>query len=203
MASQVAHIIYSQKYFSKYPSSINKDEFMLGCIFPDIRRVDETIKRKYTHLKFDPLDLDFSGLTAFEAGWKFHLYCDMRREEILNHYKFYNLENTTDIWHLPAKILEDEILYGYYDNWEKLVSYFNNSPFIKTDLHVSQETMSHWYATVARYFEKNPNDKTMQAFLSKQVTLNTIANDILKVVDKLRKDARVVDVLKKVAEEIV
>ena len=88
MASQIAHIVYAKKYFEKYPSTINKDEFILGCVFPDMRRIDGNIKRKDTHRHYDPLDLDFSGMTAFEAGWKFHLYCDMKREEILNKYDF-------------------------------------------------------------------------------------------------------------------
>ena len=68
MACPVAHIIYVDKYFAKYSSAINKDEFILGCTFPDIRRIDEKIKRKETHLRFDPIDLDFSGFTPFQAG---------------------------------------------------------------------------------------------------------------------------------------
>ena len=63
MASQIAHIIYAKKYFDSLelanfadlsaeekllmPSGkINKDEFILGCVFPDIRRIDKNIKRR-------------------------------------------------------------------------------------------------------------------------------------------------------------
>ncbi len=118
MACPVAHIIYVDKYFAKYSLAINKDEFILGCTFPDIRRIDEKIKRKETHLRFDPIDLDFSGFTPFQAGWKFHLYCDMKREEILNKYHFYSLDNTTDFWNLPAKFFEDEVVYDECKNWK-------------------------------------------------------------------------------------
>lgn len=176
---------------------------MMGCIFPDIRRIDENIKRKDTHLCYDCLDLDFKGLTAFQAGWKFHLYCDMRREEILNKYKFYDLKNTADFWHQPAKMLEDEILYEEYNNWEKLVHYFNNIPLTDTGINVSHETLALWYAITAKYIEKKPDNKSMHIFFSKQPSLVEKADGIIETVDKLRKNAKVAEVLKKVKEEII
>jgi hypothetical protein len=205
MASQVSHIIYAQKYLEK--SQINgiknPDEFVLGCVFPDIRRIDETIKRKDTHLRFDPIDLDFSGLTDFEAGWKFHLYCDMRREEILNRYGFYNLSYTSDFANLPAKTLEDELIYDACQNWEKWVVYFNNVPAIETGANVTRETFSLWYAIIAKYLEKKPNNKSISIFFSKQSSLVSKASDIIKIVEKLRKDNRAVEILKIIKEEIV
>jgi len=44
--------------------------------------ITENIKRSDTHSVFSPIDLNFSGLSSFQAGWKFHLYCDIKREEI-------------------------------------------------------------------------------------------------------------------------
>ena len=203
MASQITHIIYSKKYFDKYPSTINKDEFILGCVFPDIRRIDGKIMRKDTHRHYDPLNLDFKDLSAFEAGWKFHLYCDMKREEILNKYGFYSLPETEEFWRLPAKMLEDEISYSIYNNWEKLVHYFNNAPIIRNGINVSQETFSLWYAIVAKYIEKNPDNKSMRIFLSKQPSLAEKVDGVIESVDKLRKDKKAVEILKRVAEEIV
>jgi len=203
MASQVAHIVYAKKYFDKYHSTINKDEFILGCVFPDIRRIDETISRKDTHLHYDNLDLNFDGLTAFQAGWKFHLYCDMKREEFLKNSGFYELLDTEEFWRQPAKMLEDEIVYDNYNNWEKLVHYFNNVPPIQNGINVSQETFSLWYAIIAKYIEKNPDSKLMRIFLSKQPSLAKKTAGIIQFVDKLRQNARVVELLKRVAEEIV
>ena len=203
MASQVAHVIYAQKYFERYPSTMDKDEFVLGCIFPDIRRINKSIKRKDTHLRFNPLDLDFSGLTSFQAGWKFHLYCDMKREEILAKYNFYSQEETTDFWNLPAKIFEDEVVYEDCKNWEKLIHYFNNIPAVDTGIGVPRETLELWYAIIAKYIEKKPDNKSMKIFLSKQPKLAPIAGEIVKVIDKLRKNGKVVEILSKIKEEIV
>jgi hypothetical protein len=203
MASQVAHVIYAQKYLERYPSTMDKDEFVLGCVFPDIRRIDKSIKRKDTHLGFNPLDLDFSGLTSFQAGWKFHLYCDMKREEILAKYNFYSQKETTDFWNLPAKIFEDEVVYEDCKNWEKLIHYFNNIPAVDTGIGVPRETMALWYAIIAKYIEKKPDNKSMKIFLSKLPKLAPIAGDIVKVIDKLRKNGKVVEILSKVKDEIV
>jgi hypothetical protein len=205
MASQVAHIIYTEKYLEKVPVNgiTSRDEFLLGCVFPDIRRIDEKIKRKDTHQHFSDINLDFEGLTDFEAGWKFHLYCDMRREEILNAYGFYKLSNTDKMANLPAKMLEDELIYNSYPNWEKVINLLNHIPVINNDIDVPQETMELWYAIVAKYFEHQPDNKAWRIFFSKQNSLLNKANSIIEIVDKLRKNDKVIKLLLRVKDEIV
>jgi hypothetical protein len=221
MASQVAHIVYAKKYFEAletgvlvknfnggekitYPlGKLNKDEFLLGCIFPDIRRIDESIKRRETHLKFSPLNLDFSGLTPFQAGWKFHLYCDMKREKILNDVGFYKLKNTQDLYSFPAKIIEDELAYGEYNNWEKLKNYFNNPPYVEMGIAVSRETYNLWYAIVAKYIEKEPNENTMRLFLRKQSHLPASLDEIMKKIILIKQDDAAIGILKDITQKII
>lgn len=204
MASIVAHIVYARKYFEKFePVDLDRDEFVLGCVFPDIRRIDESISRKDTHLRFFPIDLNFDGLSSFEAGWKFHLYCDMKREEILNRLGFYKIPGTEDFANLSAKLLEDEIVYAKYNNWEKIKHYFNNPPEIKNGIGVSKETFELWFALLANYVKRKPDSKSMHIFLSKQPKLAERADSIVESINRLRENGRVVDILKKVAKEIV
>lgn len=211
MASQIAHIVYAKAFFERLEKGeivsnlgkIDKDEFFLGAVFPDVRRMDDSIKRKVTHFRFEKLDLDFSGLTSFEAGWKFHLFCDMRREEILNKHDFYTLPHATDFYHHPAKILEDEVVYDKYNNWEKLCYYFNNPPFFESGTGISQETYNLWYAIVAKYMEKKPDEKAMRIFLSKQLKLPASINQIMESVSQLRENQKAVEILEGVSEEIL
>lgn len=203
MASQITHIVYANKYFEKHDLlPEEKDEFILGVTFPDIRRLDTSIKRKDTHLHFKLVDLNFENMTPFEAGWKFHLYCDMRREEILNSYDFYSLKYTNDLWNHPAKMLEDELLYDSYDNWEKLTRYFNDVPLISTGINVSEESFGLWYSILSSYIKEKPTDDSISTFLSKQPSIAPIANDIVEIVDKLRKNDKVIETLQKVSAEI-
>jgi len=201
MASQVAHVVYAKKYLDRYPA-MNKDLFLLGTLFPDVRRVAPEIRRSDTHHAFERLDLDFDNLSSFEAGWKFHLWCDMRREEILSKYEFYKLPYTT-FHDVPSKLLEDELVYEKYNNWEKLCLILNNPPEIKTDLNITQEVIKHWYAILAKYFEKKPNEKTIKAFLFKQESLRSQADELVDLVVRLRNNSKVVEILEKVCEEIL
>jgi hypothetical protein len=202
VASQIAHVIYTKKYLEKYPRA-DADLFILGTLFVDIRRIAKEINRSATHHAFPKIDLDFSGLSGFQAGWKFHLWCDMKREEILNKYNFYSLKHTTELGHLPVKLLEDEILYEKYDNWEKLGYILNNPPVIKLDLPIEQKTIERWYAIIAKYFEKKPDDKTVKAFLFKQSSLRKKSADIIDVVRKLRNNRMATEILSGVPGEIL
>lgn len=201
MAFPVSHVVYAKKYLDQHPA-VNADLFLLGTLFPDIRRITDEVTRYQTHQYFEKLDLDFKEMNPFEAGWKFHLWCDMRREEILNKYGFYKLSYTTD-FDAPPKLLEDELVYEKYQNWEKLRLILNNSPLIDLALVVSRGTLERWFAIIAKYLEKKPDDKTMKAFVFKQRSLRKRAQEIVDVVAKLRNNAKVVDILKKVAEEII
>ena len=204
MASIVAHIVYARKYFEKFePVELDRDEFILGSVFPDIRRIDESISRKDTHLHFSPIDLNFKGLSSFEAGWKFHLYCDMKREEILNKKGFYKISGADDFANLSAKLLEDEIVYEKYNNWEKVKHYFNNPPEIETGIGVSKETFELWYALLANYVKRSPDSRAIHIFLSKQPKLAEKADSIVESMNRLGGNKRAAEMLGKVWEEIV
>jgi hypothetical protein len=204
MASQVAHIVYSSKYLEANPGKINDpDMFYLGSCFPDIRRIDQKVKRADTHLILKELNLDLGYLDSFNAGWKFHLFCDMQREAILNKHAFYDLPGAGDVWNLANKHLEDEVVYDDFNNWEKIINLFNNAPFVENNINVSPETFSVWYATLAKYFESKPTSETIRIFLLKQPKLAPIAKEIVASVDKLRKSDKVVKILSKVKEEII
>ena len=201
MASQIAHVVYAHKYLEKNPRK-GGEFFILGTLFPDMRRVAEGLSRKDTHMYFENIDLDFEGMDLFEAGWKFHLWCDMRREEILNKYNFYSLRGANAI-DPTAKLVEDELVYEKYQNWEKLIYVLNDPPIVHTKLNVPQESIEHWYAILAKYFEKKPNEKTMKIFISKQSSLKNEVKEIIDGVKKLRENQKAVEILSKISDEIL
>jgi len=219
MASQIAHIVYAKKYFEalengvlirnsngrekvSYPlGKLNKDEFLLGCVFPDIRLIDKNVSRKDTHLRFGKLDLDFSGLNSFEAGWKFHLYCDMKREDILRKHNFYLMEKAADYYGRPAKLFEDVVVYDNYNNWEKLENYFNNPPFFNLDLNINKDSYNLWYAILARYIKEKPGLKSIKIFLSKVIIAHK--KEIANVIEEFMQNEKIAKVLKEVHNEII
>jgi len=204
MASQIAHIIYAKKFLEDdHPSWIDRDEFLLGCVFPDIRRIEKSLSRKDTHMYFEKIDLDFSGLTSFEAGWKFHLYCDMKREEILRKYDFNSLPGADDFYGQVNKELEDKLIYHQYNNWEKLVHLFNNVPQNGNPLGVSHETFGLWYAIIANYIDEAPDSKSIHIFLSKQKDFVNSADGIVTGMEEMERNKEIVEILNKISEEII
>jgi hypothetical protein len=218
VASQIAHIIYAKKYFDAMESGdinhsrfenyswegkINRDEFFLGSVFPDIRRIEPSIKRQVTHLHFSEVDLDFRGLNSFEAGWKFHLFCDMRREEILNHSRLYDIIDGKEWYNLPAKLLEDILVYDDYNNWEKTVNYFNNPPFFNTGTGASPETFFLWYAALAKYMEKKPDEKSIRILTAVSPLMARHSKEISKATLAMRKNSDVVKILSDVKNKII
>lgn len=204
MASQISHIVYADKYLNKYPSNkINRDEFILGTVFPDIRRVAKNIKRSDTHSTLGPIDLNFNGLSSFRAGWEFHLYCDIKREEILNQHNFYSIKGTTDFVCTSSKLLEDRIIYNQYDNWKKLESFFKNPPEINTGINVSHETFKYWYAILAEYISQKPNEEIIKRLILHLPALADKADDIVGSIGELEKNKEAIKILERVGEELV
>jgi hypothetical protein len=204
VASQVAHIIYANEYLKKNSSArIDRGSFFLGCTFPDIRRIEPKIKRNETHPILEDLNLEIRYLESFQAGWKYHLYCDMRREEILNDSGFYKISGTAELWGLPNKMLEDEVVYDFFKDWDAIVGYFNNAPVVETNIGVSRETFRVWYAMLAKYFENKPDSDSIRIFIKKQPKLKSMADDIVSHVDKLIKNDKVVETLRGVKDGIV
>lgn len=203
MASQIAHIVYAKKYLEKHPLlNGDRDLFILGSVFPDIRRLAENLTRKDTHMAFDSVDLNFEGLTPFQAGWKFHVYCDMKREEILTKQGFYIATNDNGKFWQANKMLEDELVYNVYNNWEKLVHYFNNPPIVKLPDGLSRQSFELWYTMIAKYIEKMPDDRAIHIFLSKNLIFKSV-DDVVERVVSLRKNKDAVAILRKVMNKIV
>lgn len=213
MASEIAHIVYNNVFFQKLDlgevenlilpeNKINREEFMLGSIFPDIRRIGN-IKRSDTHLYFPRVDLDFSGLDSFHAGWKFHLYCDMKREEILNKYNFYSLERASIISSQASKNLEDELVYNDYGNWEKMSLYFQDPPYFPVLPNINEATFRLWYSIVSTYITQQPNNKTIRLFLIKQQNYSEKVGALTQKLDEFRKNKKIREILVKIKDEII
>lgn len=220
MASQVSHIVYAKKLFESLESGglsseyldhatireilKHKDEFMLGCIFPDVRMVSKEISRKDTHMYFPVVNMDLRGLNPFQAGWKYHVYCDMKREEILNKYGFYKITEEVEKSWQANKMLEDKLIYSKYNNWEKMMYCLNNPIRMILMEKLTQEELDHWYAILAKYFEQEPNYRSMHIFLAKTKHPDVKKADV--IVERLKKIEKlpgVEEILKNVVEEII
>ena len=168
MASQISHIIYAKRFLAtNLKLNLNEGEFLCGCVFPDIRRISEEIRRMKTHFVFEE-NCNMNGLNSFEAGWKFHIYCDKKRELLLKSLGFYNIKGTHSNEDASNKLLEDMLLYNqiHKDEWRKIQKML----FDKADSNdfpaSTKEAVNRWYLSIAEYIDKKPEKESFLRLLS-------------------------------------
>lgn len=202
MASVISHVIYADRYLKNYPGINNTQEFMLGVSFPDIRRVSN-VARAQTHNCFEDLDLYFEKLSAFEAGWKFHVWCDLRRSELLRDKDFFEIDEVKDSYYFSNYLLEDQLLWDEYNNWETLVNYFNNAAFVDLFEELDESDWSFWFEMLAEYIQKKPDKKSTQKFLKKIPSFAGKADHLLEEIEQLEAEKEIAEILQNLHEEML
>jgi len=184
MASIISHIVYADVYLKEHPKLTKTQEFMLGVCFPDIRRVSN-VPRVKTHNKFNDLDLDFSGLSAFDAGWKFHVWCDLRREELLVQKKFFDIDQVRDCYYFSPYLAEDKLVWGEYKNWETLKNYFLDVEFRDVFDELTEGDWMFWYKLISEYISEAPDRAAMRNFVHSVPSFVSRTELMLEEVEKV------------------
>lgn len=99
------------KYIKSHYTQAQRDAFMRGALFPDIRYIAH-LPREKTHPKKVTLDQVASESNPFKAGVLFHAYVDEQRSIIVHRHKIH--EHLTDVpskKSLFLKMLEDDLCY--------------------------------------------------------------------------------------------
>lgn len=175
------------------------NEFIAGSLFPDIVRLLPNVSREFTHGQY-PINLDFSRLDSFHAGWKFHLYCDKAREYFLRKNSFYDIPNAKDCVYAANKFLEDILVYDRFDRYRDLSSYLRNTDFfIKS---VDKKIVHQWYCSIARYIEEKPRLEDVKVVLGEFKTSSEDIEVAVQAIQKLKNNTQGVALLKLVSKNI-
>lgn len=202
MASQIAHIVYADQYLKKFPSIANKDEFYLGVCFPDIRRVSN-LTREQTHQHFKNLDLYFKNLSSFEAGWKFHVWCDLRRNELLRDYKLWDIKVISQVSFFAYYFLEDQLVWNKHKNWETICNIYHNPVYIKLFKQLNRQDWNFWFKIVGDYIANPPTAESIRKFCKLQPALATKADSLVEEVERLKQDQKVMEIFGRLYGEMV
>ncbi len=202
MASEIAHVVYADRLLRQKPVAQDQQQFLLGTLFPDIRRVSN-VNRSQTHNKYKKLDLDLEGLDDFEKGWKFHVWCDMRRTEILLKKGFYDIEEVREGYYLSHYILEDRLLWDKYNNWETLMNFLNNPPYYQLFEELNRSDWNFWYMILAEYFQAKPSRESVIKYCKAQPSIGSRVEQIANEIESFEKDKKLVEILNEVYLEMV
>lgn len=202
MASIVSHVVYADEYLRIHPKFTKTQEFLLGASFPDIRRICN-VTRVQTHNCFDDLDLDFTGMNAFEAGWKFHVWCDLRRNELLLQKGFFEIEGVHDCYYFSSYLVEDKLIWGKYKNWETLQNYFRSADFVDIFEELTGGDWMFWYQSIADFVVSEPDRTSMRKLIRSVPSFVGRTDLILNEVERLMKNKKVTEVLSGIHRELL
>lgn len=203
MASPIAHIVYAKDFLNSVQCSFSQEwrnEFIAGSLFPDIIRLLPHTSRELTHNRY-PVDLNFSALSPFYAGWKFHLYCDKAREYFLKKENFYDIPHSKDCSYAANKFLEDMLIYERFDKYEDLSNFL--CLFDLSVDGVDRNTIRPWYQSISEYVRKKPNFADIEVILERFKTPDNDIEAALQSVRVLKSDKRAVTLLGLVSNNIM
>lgn len=151
MAAPVGHIICALALINSGKINISdKDAFLVGTSFPDIRYITN-IERRITH-KFDGNDLIyiFNTESSFEMGRRFHIFVDQEREKYMKDHKVYKFIKPTLPKTHTLKIIEDHILYP------RLLAFDSHQVFYKIydeelEYGLKKEEIRKWHDILETY----------------------------------------------------
>lgn len=165
MAAPITHIVLSDKVFNKHFKNKDKKDFYLGTSFPDIRylKIIERNKTHFQNLSLQEINIETS---SFSAGLKFHSLTDKIREDFIISNNVYSLYSEFEYVTESLKLLEDDILYSKVNNWEEIISYFNEMAREELSFGIKEGDIRKWHEILKKYFSKQPDENTRKTLLN-------------------------------------
>lgn len=188
MAGEVGHVVYGARMATFLGDKVEHVSFWVGTLFPDIRHLGVT-SRKRSHES----DLSLSGLVGendFATGMKVHAWIDETRTKFL---ESANMKEELP-WHpfVPhaLKLVEDELLYDRYDDWNLIFRALNRVYEEELRLVNDEQRIVKWHGILQEYFKEKPNARS-RLQLSHDIGLSeTSAEEINLVVDELKSEPK-------------
>lgn len=193
MAGEIGHVVYGARVVTYLGDTVTDPSFWLGTLFPDIRHLG-VVSRHRTH----PRDISLhslAGRTDFATGMRVHAWIDETREMYLSEQ---NMKEALP-WHpfVPhaLKLLEDEMLYGSYDDWDVVIRLLNKVHREEQAFVEDKRAVVTWHDILRNYFKSAPTDES-RTQLSVGIGLSVInAREINSIVTRLRQNSAATEMI--------
>ena len=151
------HILVAEKVFDSFFNHLDKQAFMIGTCFPDIRypaRVDRGITHQ-TNLNLASIQAQ----PAFQAGLSFHSLVDgLWNRYVQTHSEtlFSVVPHNRAMLH-TLKVLQDKALYPKYNDWDQVAAYFETVLPEQRTFGIEEVMLQRWHQMLAYYLQKPPS----------------------------------------------
>ena len=181
MAAPVAHIFCALALLNSGKLKVDdKQAFILGTSFPDIRYLD-IIKRAETHEKSVTWNDVVNAPSSFKAGILLHALLDRVREDYVKQHQLYDqLPNNEYPVHI-LKFFEDILLYDYVTEWPHIITYFDTISQEEKTYDIAIPYLRIWHKLLQQYISQHPSVKQISGFLKQRsAVLNNKESNIIK-----------------------
>ncbi len=192
MAAPVAHIFCALALLNSGKLKVDdKQAFILGTSFPDIRYLD-VIERAETHKKNVTWDDVVNAPSSFEAGMLLHALLDHVRENYVEiHHLYDQLPNNPYRTHV-LKFFEDILLYDYVTEWPHIITYFDTIAQEEKKYGIAMPYLRIWHKLLQQYISQHPSAKQIAGFLKHRSAVlthkesNTIKHYLNKLIGSIK-----------------
>ena len=193
MASEITHVVYGKKIFDRLGDH-SWPEFVTGTLFPDIRYMAK-IDRKLVHFintSEDKIPLN----NSFRAGMYVHSLVDEKRELFLKSKRMYELLPENRLNATALKLVEDEVVYGRYKNWEGAVLIPDNLFKEEYLFSIPKKTIDSWYKFLQYYFNNGPSELAWNRLIQKLGFDKKLAREVIVQVNIIKQKTKVMNIIK-------
>jgi len=161
MPGPITHIVLTDKIFDRFFDGMDRKDFFIGTLFPDIRYL-KVIERSKTHIEGIGL-IDILNEDSFTAGLKFHSIIDDARRKFISEHDIYAPYETAEHPSMMFKIAEDMFFYDFIEDWSQYISFFDHISPAERSFAIPEETLQNWHSIVQQYLKYLPGEKTIKA----------------------------------------
>lgn len=154
-------------------SDQDKQAFMLGTLFPDIRYLIG-VPREKTHFMVRSLREVAQGKTAFEKGMRFHSFVDIQRNQFLRTHAVYQAFKKLPKSHreLFIKVVEDEITFNKIEpSVRDTVKLYLAQTHQEEEAFADLSMITKWHLGLTYYFSMLPSSILSQISIFKSGVL--------------------------------
>ena len=155
MPGPVAHLVLALQILNGPCINKNKEKFLIGTSFPDIRYIT-TIAREKTHSPNVTLSQIVQESSDFQSGMDFHSLVDKTHTYYLHKNNILNMLPEHPKASLCLKFFEGMLLKTRMPNWKSIKKIFDQTLPEEKNLGIPKRTIKEWHVFIQLFCQDNP-----------------------------------------------
>jgi hypothetical protein len=200
MAAHITHAALAERVYDKHFYKLNRRDFLIGALFPDIRYLGH-VKREITHFEKINFDHILAEKNSFLAGMLYHSFVDKIREEWMVGNGLYDLIPYEHRWMQAVKLFEDRFFYSDIPNWQIVEAYFKNILPDELKFGMSKDVIEQWHSVLVKYFMYQPTAASILTSTKEMGLSEQIAHDINLHIEVIEKNKNLIKLAQKFHDE--